>query len=139
MYNNEKCRFDWCAQPYAKANHHPVASLGGDASDTIVRLRRQAGATVELDASASTDPDGDGLSFAWWNYQEAGTYPGAVTIEGADTPKMKMTLPTGAGGCQIHIILEIKDDNPIASLFDYRRVVIDVDASVVTLESIQKK
>jgi len=35
-------------------------------------------------------------------------------------------IPTGAAGKQIHIILEIHDQNKIASLFDYRRVVIDV-------------
>ena len=57
---------------------------------------------------------------------EAGTYPGKVLIPNPNQIKTKIVIPTGAAGTQIHIILEIKDQNKIASLFDYRRIVIDV-------------
>ena len=29
MWNDFKARMDWCVQPYAKANHHPVAAFNG--------------------------------------------------------------------------------------------------------------
>ena len=40
--------------------------------------------------------------------------------------KTRIIVPTGAAGMQIHIILEIRDQNKIASLFGYRRIVINV-------------
>ncbi|MFC1761520.1 nucleoside hydrolase-like domain-containing protein [Planctomycetota bacterium] len=126
MYNDFKCRMDWCVQPYDKANHHPVAALGSDRTDSIIRMTAAPGETIDLDASASTDPDKDVLSIRWWQYQEAGTYAGQVHIPSPNKAKTQLTIPTGAGGKQLHIILEIKDNNPIVPLFDYRRLVIDV-------------
>ncbi|WP_299552420.1 nucleoside hydrolase-like domain-containing protein [Seonamhaeicola sp.] len=127
MYNDQLCRMDWCAKSYEEANHHPVAAFNGDQSNKIIRLQASAGEIIDLDATASSDPDGDSLKFSWWVYQEAGTYPGMVNITNSNGDKAKIQIPTGAGGKQIHLILEIKDTNKIASLFDYRRIVIDVD------------
>jgi len=139
MYNDFKCRMDWCVKSYNQANHHPVAAFNGDKSDRIIRLKALAGQEIPLDASASSDPDKDQLFYSWWVYDEAGTYPGRMMIENADKPKAKAYIPTGAGGTQIHIILEVRDNNKIASLYDYRRIVADVDNIVVTLEPVQIK
>ena len=38
------------------------------------------GRTISLDASATTDPDGDTVDIRWYIYPEAGTYAGKVTI-----------------------------------------------------------
>jgi hypothetical protein len=130
--------FDRLIDGYAKANHHPVAAFNGDKSDTIARRKALAGDELDFDASASTDPDGDELIYSWWHYEEAGTYPGRVFIENASAAKAKVHIPTGAGGKQIHIILEVRDKNPIASLRDYRRVVIDVENKIIELDSAQK-
>lgn len=73
----------------------------------------------------------------WWQYEEAGTCPGRAFIESADAAKAKAFVPTGAGGKQIHIILEVRDRNPLASLRDYRRVVIDVESRIIQLDSTQ--
>ena len=72
------------------------------------------------------DPDGDDLIYSWWIYEEAGTYAGNVSIDSAQNQKAQVRIPTGAGGSQIHVILELKDKNPNVSLFDYRRIVIDL-------------
>ncbi|MFC1762508.1 nucleoside hydrolase-like domain-containing protein [Planctomycetota bacterium] len=126
MYSDLKCRMDWCVMPYEKANHHPIAAFGGDTRDSIVRLLVSPGDTVDLDASATRDPDGDPFEFTWWQYAEAGTYPGQVHIPAPAKAKTTITVPTGAAKQQIHIILEVRDQNSIGLLTDYRRIVIDV-------------
>jgi hypothetical protein len=118
---------DWCVKPYAAANHNPVAAFDGDTSRTVVRMRALPGETLQFDATASSDPDGDRLSFLWWIYEEAGTFSGRIVVYDANTPKPHLTVPAGAGGKQIHLILEVKDDGKPAPLTSYRRIVIDVD------------
>ncbi|MGA2446189.1 MAG: nucleoside hydrolase-like domain-containing protein [Opitutaceae bacterium] len=127
MYADYICRMEWCVKPYNEANHPPVAAIDGDTSPTIVRMRALSGSTLRFDASASTDPDGDQLTFSWWIYEEAGTYPGRIVVHDADHPTAYFTVPSGAGGKQIHLILEVKDNGKCASLAAYRRIVIDVD------------
>jgi len=126
MYNDFKCRMDWCVKPYSEANHHPHAVFNGDDTDNIIYLNTLPGKQIVLDASQSSDPDGDGLEFSWWIYQEAGTYPGTVYIDQPKESKTWLNIPSGAASKQIHLILEIKDKSSIAPLFDYRRVVINV-------------
>ena len=126
MYNDFICRMDWCVEPYENANHHPKAVFNGDDGDDIISLNVMPGDTVSLDASQSYDPDGDLLQFKWWQYAEAGTYPGKVLIPNHEKESTCIVIPTSSAGKQIHVILEIKDKNKIAHLFDYRRVVINV-------------
>ncbi len=108
-------------------------------SDTIVRRSVRAGRSSELRRRRpAADPDGEPLVFHWWQYEEAGTYAGRVFIESPGDAVTRVDVPTGAGGTQIHVILEVRDENPIASLRDYRRVVLDVEQEFVEIESIQK-
>ncbi|MEM6911850.1 MAG: nucleoside hydrolase-like domain-containing protein [Verrucomicrobiota bacterium] len=131
MYANLQCRMDWCVQPYEEANHHPVAALGSDRSDTILRQAAQPGSTLHFDASLSQDPDGDSLEFSWWHYREAGTYPQPLLLVDPASASLSLEIPQDAAGTQIHLILEVRDQNPIASLSDYRRLVIDVPAEPI--------
>lgn len=126
MYNDLKCRMDWCIKPYKQANHHPVAVVNGDTSNRIIRLQTVPGHCLSFDASTSCDPDEDQVEIAWWQYPEAGTYPGQVHIQDPTAIKTSVRIPTGAAGQQIHVILEVRDKNPLGSLTDYRRIVIDV-------------
>lgn len=126
FFNDFACRMDWCTQPHDKANHNPVAAVNGDSNNTIVHLKAAPGSTVTLDASATTDPDQDPVDVRWWQYQEAGTYSGSVQLVGAGGPQVAVHIPDDAKGTQIHVILEASDRNPIASMYDYRRIVIDV-------------
>lgn len=126
MYNNLQCRMDWCVKSFKEANHHPVAAVNGNSEDTILRISAKASELLKFDASASSDRDGDEIDIRWWQYREAGTYPGTVKIEGGEKSLASIQIPADATGKQIHIILEVKDKSSIASLYDYRRVVIDV-------------
>jgi hypothetical protein len=129
MLNNCRARFDWCVKPYDEANHHPVAAVDDDATDAIVRRQLEAGTTLAVDSSKSTDPDGDGLHRRWYFYPEAGTYSGRLPeLDGADSEQCSFKAPEDAAGKQLHLILEVTDDSDIVPLTDYRRVVVDVTA-----------
>lgn len=129
MFNDFKARMDWCVKSFDDANHNPVAAINGDTADTIIHLKATPGQSVTLDASDSSDPDGDGLRFAWWDYPEAGTFQGDIAIKSPSVDSATLTVPQDAAGSEIHVILEVIDDNPIVSLHDYRRVVIAVGPS----------
>lgn len=114
-------RADWCVKGYASANHHPVVRL----KDTPFDIVAQAGSKVVLDASPTTDPDGDELTFRWWHYSEAGTYEGE-TLAGSDRATTTITIPEDARpGETIHMICEVSDSGT-PSLTRYQRVVITV-------------
>jgi hypothetical protein len=135
MFNDFRARMDWCVRPYEQANHHPVAAFNGDRSDTIVQLKAAPGQKLTLDASASTDPDKDGLKIKWWIYQEAGTYDQEITIPDNMAAATVLTIPEDAQGSEIHIILEVHDQSDIVSLYDYRRIVVSVVKDATTGES----
>ncbi|MEM6468822.1 MAG: nucleoside hydrolase-like domain-containing protein [Planctomycetota bacterium] len=137
MYNNQAARMDWCVKKFSEANHHPVAVVDGDQTDSVIRIQASAGQTLEFDASASSDIDEDKIQYCWWIYEEPGTYAGKIKLSDSDSAQVTLELPSGATNAQIHLILEIKDDGT-PSLFDYRRIVIDTDQRVVGHRSIQR-
>lgn len=126
MFNDFRCRMDWCIEPYEKANHHPVAVLNGDRSDRILFMDVRPGESITLDATGTEDPDGDAVEVSWWCYREAGTYNGMPKIEDPSGMRTVVEIPRNAAGKEIHMVLEVKDLSEIASLWDYRRVVITV-------------
>jgi len=127
MFNDIKCRMDWCISTFDEANHHPVAAIDGDQAEKIHFRKVAAGEQLKLDAAASADPDQDMLIYRWWTYPEAGTYEGKLRIEQNDQVSCNLLIPGDAAGKQIHLILEVKDDHEKGSLYDYRRVVINVE------------
>jgi hypothetical protein len=127
MYNDFLCRMDWCVKDYENANHAPLAAVNGDHEEKIHVRDCKVGEIVSLDASATSDPDGDELSYNWWIYQEAGSYPQSISISENKKANISIKIPDDAKGKTIHVILEVKDLNEIADLFDYRRIVLNVD------------
>lgn len=122
IQNDFAARADWCVKSFAEANHPPVVVLGHAAD-----LRAQPGATVKVDARGTSDPDGDNLSYRWWQYEEVDTYDGSIEIQNADQQDASFTVPDDAEkGETIHIICEVRDDGT-PPLTRYQRVVVEIE------------
>lgn len=132
VQNDFAARMDWTVQPAFKgANHPPMLRLNGAGGAAPLTLAACPGDTIRLSAAGSSDPDGQTLTYRWWQYREAsGIYSPGAKIEGADSPDAIVTL--GALGTspkaavltsfKVHIILEATD----GTLTRYRRAVISV-------------
>jgi len=119
IQNDFAARADWCVKPYDQANHPPVVQLA-HARDLKVR----AGDTVSLSAKGTTDPDGDSLTYRWWQYHEADSAEAEVRISNASAPQASFVVPNEPGK-QVHIVLEVTD-NGAPRLVRYQRVICDI-------------
>ena len=121
LQNDFASRADWCVKSYEEANHPPVVALGHPAD-----LKAKPGKTVKLNAKGTSDPDGDKLSYRWWQYDEADTYNGIIEISDVEKQAASFTVPGDAGkGETIHVICEVTDDG-IPQLTRYQRVVVEI-------------
>lgn len=119
--NDFAARMDWSVtSDYKKANHPPVASLQHPNKLTV-----RSGDTVRLDASASTDPDGDALDYRWFPYREVGRYRGRIKLKQTGGVKSSFTAPEVDETETVHIILEVTD-NGSPALIRYQRIIIDL-------------
>ncbi len=123
-------RMDWCvADEFAKANHNPVAVLGGDRSKDVLQITAKPGETVTLSSAGSSDPDGDAVSCRWMVYREAGTFSGDVRLSHTTGIQTKLTIPPPGRGSPkhptVHVILTVEDDGA-PSLVAYRRAIIAI-------------
>ncbi|HEY8171155.1 MAG TPA: PKD domain-containing protein [Candidatus Limnocylindria bacterium] len=78
-------------------NEPPSADAGADATLT----ETSGGTSVTLDGSASTDPDGDVLTYTWTGPFDGGTATGvspAVVFPGPGTYEVTLTVDDGNGG-----------------------------------------
>ncbi len=125
--NDFAARMDWCITANRQdANHHPVAVLNGDKGKRVVSVTAQPGETVTTSAVGSSDPDGDKLTYRWFQYAEAGNGR-SVTISKTNNDTITFQAP-GEPGKTIHIILELRDDGK-PNLLSYRRVVVTISGS----------
>jgi hypothetical protein len=86
----------------------------------------KGGESVELDATRTIDPDGDNMSFRWWQFQEAGTYDGMVRIDQPLGQTISIVAPVVEKTSTIHIILDVRDRGEPA-LYSFQRIIITVN------------
>ena len=123
--NDFAARMDWCVTAKrADANHHPAAVVNGIKGKGVISITAKPGETVKLSAAGSSDPDGNRISYRWFQYPEAGSCPKVVEISGNNGDRASFTIPNEPGKT-IHVILELRDDGK-PNLFSYRRVVVTI-------------
>jgi hypothetical protein len=121
--NDWAARADWMVKTYRGANHAPIVWVEGRRD-----VEAPAGATIKLDVSGSTDPDGDALSFHWFPYREPGSYKGALTLTDARSAIATLQIPADAKpGDTLHLIAEVTDRGK-PPLTRYARVIVTVGA-----------
>lgn len=114
-------RMDWCvASEFEDANHKPAIHIEGK-TDRMVG----SGETVSFDATGTMDPDGDRISYRWWQFHEAGTFSRMVRIDEPMSSKISFRAPEVDQPCTIHLILEVEDRGKPA-LFSFQRMIITV-------------
>ena len=119
--NDWAARADWCVKSYDQANHPPAIVLAH-----VLDLKVKPGDMVSLSAKGTTDPDGDELTYRWWQYKEADTYDGTVDIEDTGKQDASFEVPGDVSeGKTIHIICEVTDTGT-PQLTRYQRVVVTV-------------
>jgi hypothetical protein len=115
-----QARMDWCFKTFDQANHQPVAKIIGQFQRSV-----RTGDTIVLDASISTDPDGDQLSYEWFHYSEPGSFDGHFHLGNVDSPRVRFTIPNVAKPCTAHIILTVRDDGT-PELCSYQRIILSI-------------
>lgn len=129
--NDFAARMDWTIKPVDQANHPPVPKL---AHAQILTAKPKD--TVQLSAEGSTDPDGNALTYKWFVYSEAGTFPVSSATSGIPIPIIdsdkvnasfvvpdKRVMAPGTG--TIHVILAVTDQGK-PQLTRYQRVMVEV-------------
>ncbi|WP_425234916.1 nucleoside hydrolase-like domain-containing protein [Ulvibacterium sp.] len=120
--NDFAARMDWCTHSFANANHPPAPVLN---HKDIIQIK--SGDSFQLNASNSTDPDGDSLSFLWFLYPEAGTFKGEFKLGQPENSNiLNVVAPKVSTPATIHIILKVTDKGS-PSLSRYKRVILNID------------
>ena len=118
--NDFAARMSWCTESYKEANHPPVPELLVPEHITV-----KSGEGFGLDAAAS-DPDGDNLSYLWFNYPEAGTYKKLIKVDGAENGhNVNVTAPEVDKKETTQFIL-IVTDKGTPPLSRYKRVFVTI-------------
>ena len=127
--NDFMARMQWADEGRGNRNPHVVVCpapgfLRGKSSHedpSPITIHAKPGETVRLDASRSSDPDGDSLNFHWWQQPETGTT--VLDISDADSPTAILHIPQDARPTACHLICEVHDDGPFR-LVAYQRIIV---------------
>ena len=114
-------RMQWADE--GRGNHNPQVVINGSEGLQSLSIEAKAGDTIRLDASKTMDPNGDKLSFLWWQQPEIGKTKVAI----AQPEESVITIQIPAETCKetIHIICEVHDDGPF-HLVSYRRIQVHI-------------
>ncbi len=111
--NEMAARLDWTVKEPGEANHAPVAEVKGFARRTF-----KAGEWVMLDASGSSDPDGDKLDYEWM------IYPASPGVEIKDLGRGKARVTAIVKG-HVNVVVRVRDQG-VPALSRYARVMLNV-------------
>jgi hypothetical protein len=119
--NDFAARLDWCTKAYQEANHPPVPASGHPEYITV-----KSGEGFGLDASGTSDPDGDNLSYLWFHYPEAGSYKKLIKIDSAENARGVFVIaPEVEKKETAYFILRVTDKGK-PQLSRYKRVIVNI-------------
>ncbi len=120
-----KARILWAqTSSYGNANHHPAAIVNNHNSNEAFEINLEPGSTIQLNASGSSDPDGDNLGFKWDYYKEVSNYD-KLNLSSTSGNSINVSAPSDfTKGRQAHIILHVYDDGT-PRLTSYKRIIIN--------------
>jgi hypothetical protein len=120
--NDFAARMQWTTKSYKECNHPPVPRVANGEKMTV-----KSGEQFHLSAAGTTDPDGDSLSYLWFEYPEAGTYKGRVSFTpySPNLYDVPVTAPMVDSTVTLHFILKVTDKGTPA-LTRYKRVIVTV-------------
>ncbi len=120
--NDFAARMLWTTKSFNECNHPPVPMLAHSDHLTV-----KSGELFHLNATGTTDPDGDSISYLWFQYPEAGTYKGIVSLKpySPNLYNIQVTAPIVESMQTIHFILKVTDKGTPA-LTRYKRVIVNV-------------
>jgi hypothetical protein len=141
--NDFAARMTWTVADFAHSIHRPLVEVNGAAGTAPVELDVTVGQSVTLDASRSTNPDGQKLHFHWFHYAEAGSADGnlaGVTLTDAETNRATVRAESVCGPAGLwpapckgtgiaHIILAVTGEGKLP-LTSYRRIILHVRPAV---------
>jgi len=118
--NDRAARADWCVRDYEDANHPPQARVAGPLDRTA-----RPGDGVTLSAETSTDPDGDHLTYKWWQYTDVDTSEAVIDISTDEDGSAASFVVPDEPGKNLHVILEVTDDGA-PPLTRYQRIIVTI-------------
>jgi hypothetical protein len=138
--NDFAARIAWTlTDDFKKANHPPEIVVNGQSGRAPLEIGSCANKPIQLTAAGTRDPDGNTLTYRWWNYREAGDplNPQELAINGASTTEATVVAPVNRkpsfnvelpSEVRYHIILSVTDDGS-PPLTRYRRVILTIRTS----------
>ena len=121
MQNDFAARANWCINDYSNSNHRPEVNVVGGLNREVA-----AGSKVILNASGTKDPDGNDLTFNWWQYKDAGNANSFVSISNSTSGESASFIVPNEVGKELHIILTVTD-NGSPNLESYARIIFKID------------
>lgn len=120
--NDFAARMFWTTKNFNECNHPPMPMLAHSDHLTV-----KSGEIFHLSAAGTTDPDGDSMSYLWFQYPEAGTYKGIVSLKpySPNLYDIPVTAPVVDSAQTIHFILKVTDKGT-PPLTRYKRVIVTV-------------
>jgi len=119
--NDFAARMEWTYKLPNAVNHPPVVALPHPD-----RLAVRTGESIQLSALGTRDPDGDSLSYRWFQYREAGTCSAEIALSSTENLyERSFRAPAVMQPCEAHFVLAVTDRGT-PPLTRYRRVIVTV-------------